>query len=91
MQGHDNLEFQLPKHKKSLLENCVSFFQRGLEIAPTYVCTYLFGIAGFFCGNWMEDAFGYLLRLVPRLAHCGRVTQICVFNTVKLGTFASSP
>jgi len=25
------------------------------------------------------------------LTHCRRVTQICVFNTVKLGTSASSP
>ena len=25
------------------------------------------------------------------LTHCGRVTQICVFNKVKLGTSASSP
>jgi len=25
------------------------------------------------------------------LTHCGRLTQICVFNTVKLGTSASSP
>ena len=25
------------------------------------------------------------------LTHCGRVTQICVFNTVKLCTSASSP
>jgi hypothetical protein len=25
------------------------------------------------------------------LTHCGRVTQICVFNTVKLGTSASFP
>ena len=25
------------------------------------------------------------------LTHCGRVTQICVFNTVKPGTSASSP
>jgi len=25
------------------------------------------------------------------LTHCGRVTQICVFNAVKLGTPASSP
>jgi len=25
------------------------------------------------------------------LTHCWRVTQICVFNTVKLGTSASSP
>ena len=29
--------------------------------------------------------------LVQSLTHCGRVTQICVFNTVKLGTSASSP
>jgi len=25
------------------------------------------------------------------LTHCGRGTQICLFNTVKLGTSASSP
>jgi len=25
------------------------------------------------------------------LTHCGWVTQICVFNTVNLGTSASSP
>jgi len=31
----------------------------------------------------------FVHRLV--LPHCGRVTQICVFNTVKLGTSASSP
>jgi len=30
-------------------------------------------------------------HLALRLTHCGRVTQICVFNTVKLGTSASSP
>ena len=29
--------------------------------------------------------------LEDMLTHCGRVTQICVFNTVKLGTSASSP
>ena len=28
---------------------------------------------------------------ILQLTHCGRVTQICVFNTVKLGTSASSP
>jgi len=26
-----------------------------------------------------------------QLTHCKRVTQICVFNTVKLSTSASSP
>ena len=28
---------------------------------------------------------------IHTLTHCGRVTQICVFNTVKLGTSKSSP
>jgi len=32
-----------------------------------------------------------LLGFVILLTHCGRVTQICVFNAVKLGTSASSP
>jgi hypothetical protein len=32
-----------------------------------------------------------VLRLPLYLTHCGRVTQICAFNTVKLGTSASSP
>ena len=30
-------------------------------------------------------------QYLAKLTHCGRVTQICVFNTLKLGTFASSP
>ena len=30
----------------------------------------------------------YLIKL---LKHCGRMTQICVFNTMNLGTSASSP
>jgi len=30
-------------------------------------------------------------KYILGLTHCGRVTQICVFNTVKLGTSASSP
>ena len=30
------------------------------------------------------------IHFVPRLTHCGRVTQICVFNTVNLGTSANS-
>ena len=32
-----------------------------------------------------------LPSLKSLLTHCGRVTQICVFHTVKLGTSASSP
>jgi hypothetical protein len=31
------------------------------------------------------------LKSSSKLTHCGRVTQICVFNTVKLGKSASSP
>ena len=31
------------------------------------------------------------LLLMGLLTHCGRVTQICVFKTVKLGTSASPP
>ena len=31
------------------------------------------------------------LEIAGTLTNCGRVTQICVFNTVKLGTSASSP
>ena len=30
-------------------------------------------------------------KILLHLTHCGRLTQICVFNTVKLGTSASSP
>ena len=37
---------------------------------------------------WMQSANFFC----PILTHCGRVTQICVFNTVKLGTpYISSP
>ena len=32
----------------------------------------------------------FVLQKRVVLTHCGRVTQICVFNTVKLGTSASS-
>jgi len=31
------------------------------------------------------------VSVLSTLTHCGRVTQNCVFNTVKLGTSASSP
>jgi len=33
----------------------------------------------------------FFIELYLLLTHCGPVTQICVFNTVKLGTSASSP
>jgi len=45
----------------------------------------------------VTDLYKYTRRLMYSLTpvrlyltHCGRVTQICVFNTVKLGTSASS-
>jgi hypothetical protein len=55
-----------------------------------------------FCWNWTrpkEDCqrTHSLSRTVRKFwlasswTHCGRVTQICVFNTVKLGTSATSP
>jgi len=40
--------------------------------------------------NEIMPAFTLILINV-NLTHCGRVTQICVFNTVKFGTSASSP
>jgi len=40
-----------------------------------------------FCGSEnKQQLFSY-----TTLTHCGRVTQICLFNTVNLGTSASSP
>jgi len=41
--------------------------------------------------NWHVGKFNQKRRVRCYLTHCGRVTQICVFNTVKLGTSASSP
>jgi hypothetical protein len=35
--------------------------------------------------------FTRCVRRLTLLTHCGRVTQICVFNTVKPGTSVSSP
>jgi len=43
------------------------------------------------CNKW-KAGIGNLLIVWYNLTHySGRVTQICVFNTVKLGTSASSP
>jgi len=46
--------------------------------------------------NWcvsllQAPLFNYKEQYCSTLTHCGRVTQICGFNTVKLGTSASSP
>jgi len=44
-----------------------------------------------------DSLYTYLSHLISHvwesrlLTHCGRVTQFCVFNTLKLGTSASSP
>ena len=40
-----------------------------------------------------KRVFNKLAKVINKyiLTHCGRVMQICVFNTVKLGTSASSP
>ena len=37
------------------------------------------------------EASAHFMHVRQLLTHCGRVTKICVFNTVKLGTSASSP
>ena len=37
------------------------------------------------------EAHRFYINVGAILTHCGWVTQICVFNTVKLGTSASSP
>jgi len=43
-------------------------------------------------GSFREHILGLFHCLKKNdLTHCGWVTQICVFNTVKLGTSASSP
>jgi len=39
----------------------------------------------------LEEPVADVIMLKWILTHCGRVTQICVFNTVKIGTSASSP
>jgi len=40
---------------------------------------------------FIYNTFIKILYMFRVLTHCGRVSQICVFNTVKLGTSASSP
>jgi len=48
------------------------------------------GLSGI-SGELRYEARIWPTELVACLTHCGRVTQICVFNAVKLGTSASSP
>jgi len=56
----------------------------GYPIAFQYIISYHM--------NDIHDAVLSRKKLdVSTLTHCGRVTQICVFNTVKLGTSANSP
>jgi len=52
------------------------------------------GIGWTLCPTYSTVVFRLLAlhtRDINILTHCGRVKQICVFNTVKLGTSASSP
>ena len=75
-----------------------------LDILKTFYCTskskciyiyiyiYIFSIiqTSEGCKSVIEK---FLVQILGRniLTYCGRVTQICVCNTVKLGTSASSP
>jgi hypothetical protein len=38
----------------------------------------------------LKASLAPLVSLNTNLTHCGRVTQICVFNTVKLGISATA-
>ena len=49
----------------------------------------MFGVETWVLSKADELRLGVFERKI--LTHCGRVTQICVFNMVKLGTSASSP
>jgi len=42
-------------------------------------------------GTFIQNEIHNRRYFVAILTHCGRVTQICIFNTVKLGTSTSSP
>jgi len=48
------------------MENCVSFSARGLNRSHIRLFLFIWH-RGFFCGNWMERALDYVLRLVQRL------------------------
>ena len=66
-------------------------------IVPTLVSLVGGPLSGNGCGSRINSVISCLLVglftqfIFDKLTHCGRVTQICVFNTVKLGTSASSP
>jgi len=72
-------------------EKCV--VRRFRRCANVIECTYtnLDSIAYYTPRLYGIDYCFYATNLYSMLTHCGRVTQICVFNTVKLSTSASSP
>ena len=68
-------------------------FQNVQTCFGTHPTSYSVGSGVCFSGGYSGQVLNLTtnLHLVLKLTHCGRVTQICVFNTVKLGTSASSP
>ena len=80
------------------------FLKTLLDVPAKFSHFYLSGLEAGEKGNWgkyeyeitsdidlqAENIFPLFDKLYI-LTHCGRVTQICVFNVVKLCTSASSP
>jgi len=69
-------------HNWQKMRKCVSMF-----VSQKYPHS----LRGLFGQSAGRGALEFLRYHTITLTHCGRVTQICVFNTVKLGTSASSP
>ena len=67
---------------------CAREFIDRLYAHPLYIGRLLMMGGDVSCNTKKYNMKGKLCLI---LTHCGRVTQICVFNTVKLGTSASSP
>jgi len=65
------------------------------ELVVTHLLSWNQPCANFYATNMRAGSFTILIGSAsqqwPILTHCGWVTQICVFNTVKLRTSASSP
>ena len=87
-------ERKLPLSMKIIEPRSLEHVPRSLDTMPTamfrlsIVCRVTEAdICGY--GAAQVTVCNYTIRYL--LTHCGRVTQICVFNTVKLGTSASSP
>jgi len=76
------------KHNCLLFRSIHMFRSFTTIIGPTPQLQFL-GIKVLFNNFFLR--FNILTSLLYILTHCGRVTQNCVFNTVKLGTSTSSP